>query len=1286
MNLRFEPHSHTCMSNFRLLDCINKPEDLIQRAIDLNLQGIAVTDHETIAAAPQVMKYYDEIKEEYPDFKIGLGNEIYLIENSENIDKYYHYILIAKNRKGFDALKELSSIAWSQSYTAKGMERVPTYYHQLEKIVKKYPDSLIATTACLGGFLPSTTLCLIEAEQIGDNETIQEMHNRIVNFMLWNKKLFNDDFYIEIAPGQSKEQVIVNQRLINISQAFNVKIVIGTDAHYLKKEDSYVHEAYLNSKSGEREVRSFYEYAYLQSEEEIITNLKVSNFSTEQIYKFFENSMEIYDKIEMYSIWHNQTIPTVEVKNYPKRTIDKKYPTLAEMGESDDIYNRYWINQTLDKLKEKDLYNETYLNRLEEEAQTKKVISEKLGTNIFKYPIVLQHYIDLIWDCGSMVGAGRGSSCAGLNHYLLGVTQLNPIKWDLPWFRYLNESRVELPDIDIDVCPSKKDMIINKIKEERSHGIDESFPDEIRNNLGCVLVGTYGTETARSAINTSCRGYRSEEFPQGIDSDISAYLASLVPVERGFSWTLKEMYYGDKEKGKKPIAAFKREVDMYPGLLDIMFGIEGLVKQRSSHASGIIMNDSNPFEFLAYMKAPNGNIITQFDLHSCEAMGATKYDMLVTDVQDKLVTTIELLQKDNKIEKELSLREIYDKYFHPENIDLEDEDIWNNIKRNKILNCFQFDSDVGRQAIAKIQPSNIQELADSNGLMRLMAAEKGGELPLDKYVRYKNNIDLWYQEMKKYNITDEEVKVLEKYFLVSYGVPPSQEQLMRMLMDKDLCNFSIEEANKARKIVAKKNIKDVPLLHKQVLEKAKNKNLGEYIWKFGLGPQMSYSFSIIHALAYSMIGYQTALIATKWNPIYWDTGCLIVNSGGLDDKTTDYTKIAKALGNIIEEGINVSLVDINKSDYTFSVDEENNKILYGFNPLSGINQETIEVIMKNRPYKGIKDFINRVTLKKPQMISLIKSGAFDFDESLDCNRMKVMAYYITQIAGLKTNLTLANIPTLNKYNFIPQEHIFERQFFFLTRELRKNYKYDDYYILTPEFIDFLQSNCEELLEYVQTTSSNLTVISQKVWKKYYEKIMDRLREWISIDKSKILKQLNLKLAQEVWKKYAEGTISYWEMQSMCFYYHEHELANVNKDKYGIEEFNKLPKKPNPVKYFRKTPLFEITKIMGTVINKNDAKSSISLLVPEGYVVSVKFTREFYAMFNRQISAPRMNGTKEIKEKSWFTRGTKLVISGFRRDDMFVCKKYSSTPWHQLYKITEVEENDILLTDKRYGQE
>ena len=290
-----------------------------------------------------------------------------------------------------------------------------------------------------GGELSVNTLNLIHAEKTGDKENAILAHNNIVNFILWCKEIFGEDFYIECAPGGSKDQIEVNSRLVNIAAAFNVKMVVASDAHYLKKEDRYVHEAYLNSKGGEREVASFYEYAYLQSNEEEKENLAKSGFIDAFVEQMYENSYEIYNKIEDYSLAHKQTIPHVEVTDYPKKILSpeliEEFPILASMYNSDDKIERYWVNKCVNKLEKIGLKNKQYLDRLEYEADIKRAISEKLETNMFAYPVTLQHYVDLFWECGSIVGAGRGSSCSGLNHYLLGITQLDPIKWNLPFWR-----------------------------------------------------------------------------------------------------------------------------------------------------------------------------------------------------------------------------------------------------------------------------------------------------------------------------------------------------------------------------------------------------------------------------------------------------------------------------------------------------------------------------------------------------------------------------------------------------------------------------------------------------------------------------------------------------------------------------------------------------------------------------------------------------------------------------------------------------------------------------------
>jgi DNA polymerase-3 subunit alpha len=879
--LRFDTHNHSEYSNIRLVDCIIKPKALVQRALDLGLAGFAITDHECLAGAVKFNQIQKELRKTHPEFKIALGNEIYLTDTRDKGQKYYHYILIAKDEIGFRQLRILSSRSWMQSYFDRGMERVPTLKRELEAIVGAEPGHLIATTACLGGELSSSLVELDEAERHNLTVTVQEKRDKIEKFLKWNLHLFGEDFYIECAPSASTDQIIANKRLLQCAKAFNIKMVIGCDSHFLKREDRYVHKAFLNSKDGEREVDDFYQFSYLQSEEEIKYNLVPS---IGDAYDWMcNNSMEIYDKITFYDLARPQKVPRVPIKNYPKRRVDIPYPTLSKLYNSDDPYDRYWINQCEESLKAKGLDSKPYWDELEYEADIKYAVGKKLGTNIFAYPITLQHYINLIWDCGSIIGAGRGSSMAGLNHYLLGVTQIDPVKTKLNYFwRYMNKDRAELPDIDIDLSPSKRPLILNKIKKERGQRFNPDVDDLSRKNLGCTLVATFGTISTKSAVLTSCRGYRSEDLPDGIDVDTAQYLSSLVPQERGQLWSLDDVLKGNSEKGRKPVQPFIKKVKEYPGLLEIMTGIDGLIDKRSSHASGVIFFDEDPYDSACFMKTPKGEIITQWDLHDCEYCSMTKYDFLVTDICDKIAQSIFLLQNKGKIDPKFTLKQVYDAYLHPDILPIEDKKTWENIQKNSVLNLFQFDSLSGSQGIKKVKPKNIQELADTNGLIRLTAGE-GMELPMDKYVRFKNNLSLWYEEMDRYGLTKEEQDAVTPYFKPYYGVPISQEVLMKMVMDERLCGFSLKEANELRKVLAKKKLQEIPVMKEKILTRAKSPNLGRYVWEAGAGPQMSYSFSVLHATAYSYIGFQTAYLSSHWHPIYWATACLIVNSGSLEE-------------------------------------------------------------------------------------------------------------------------------------------------------------------------------------------------------------------------------------------------------------------------------------------------------------------------------------------------------------------------------------------------------------------
>ena len=1291
---RMDVHSHSEYSNLRLIDSINRPRDMILTAYQLGMSGIILTDHESVSGHVKWLNEERDLKEKGlipPEFKCGCGNEIYLVDDRNNIQRYWHFILAAKNTEGHRALRELSSIAWYNGFSSKGLMRVPTQKDELAEIVKKYPNTLIATSACLGGELPHLVAKLVDAEKKSlSEEEILNIKLEIVAFLRYCVDLFGDDFYIEIAAADSKDQKVFNQRIKSIAESQGIKIVIGSDAHYLTANERELHKAYLNSKEGEREVDNFYYFAHMMDNEEAYGYIS-DIYSEEDFKEFCENSMEIYNKIEDYDIFRNPIIP--EVKVIPKECpvslewVEKHtYPVLYNLIISNNIQEKYWVSECLNALVNKNLWNGKYLERLEIEAKVIKTIGEKLGDCLFKYFNTFQHFIDLFWECGSIVGPGRGSAVCFLSNYLLGITQLDPVVWNLPYWRFLNEERVELPDIDIDLTPSKRKKIFEAIRKERGE-------------LNCVQVCTFGTEGTRSAIAAACRGYRSEEYPDGIEVETAQFLSGLIPMERGFLWSIHDVVYGNEEKDRKPNETFIKEVSKYPGLLEIIQSIEGLICKRGQHASGVILYNNSPYDTNALMRSPNGDLTTQFDLHMSEQCGDVKYDFLVTEICDKITICIDMLQKEGFFEHDLGLRQVYDRYLHPAVLNLEDSRMWDALGNGTVMDVFQFSTGVGLATAKQIKPRDPVQLTSANALMRLMG-EKGKERPMDRYCRLKNDMQLWYREVRSRGLSEEEIKILEPYYLPNFGTPCSQEDLMEVCMDKNIAHFTLAEANMARKIVAKKQVKKVPELKEKFISQCPNRVLGEYVWETVMEPQMSYAFAKPHALAYSFVGIQTLYLATNFPEVFWNCACLIVNAGGaelmdaddVDDdeeetekkknKSVNYGKISTAIGETQKKGISVLPPDINRSSLIFAPDLEQNSIVYGLKGITRIGTQLVYDIISNRPYTSIEDFLRKIKVNKTQMIALIKSGAFD---SLCGNREEAMNDYLELIADKKKRITLQNMQKLIELDLIPEGYSFEVKVFNFNKYIKKFKEGSDYRLDSIAMRFFTENYDDNVLKNVVVNGDEQTaLISQSTWDNTYKKAMDPVRDWMKKNQQEILDKLNAKLVELVAEKYTEGNISKWEMDSLGFYYHEHELKNLKNEVYGVVNFFDLPEEPEIERSFekddKKINMYKISRIAGTVIDKDKNKSSVILLTPDG-VVTVKVWKNQYAIWDRQIAKKNPDGTKTVVEKSFFQKGNKLIITGIRRDDNFIPKKYKNTEWPLFEKIVEMSDDGFIIENQ-----
>ncbi len=655
---------------------------------------------------------------------------------------------------------------------------------------------------------------------------------------------------------------------------------------------------------------------------------------------------------------------------------------------------------------------------------------------------------------------------------------------------------------------------------------------------------------------------------------------------------------------------------------------------------------------------------------------------------DKIHVCLDLLIKNKYIERKGKLKDIYESVIGIYNMERNEPKMWEMVHRHEILSLFQMEQQSGIQGIALTKPTSVSDLATLNSVIRLMAQDKNAEQPLNKFARFKKDINEWYKEMELYGLTKAEQQILEPILLPSSGLCESQEGFMSLVQMPECGGFDLTWADRLRKSIAKKKPEEFMALEKeyfeQVEKKKLSKNLCNYVWKVLVYTSRGYGFNKSHTLAYSLIALQEMNLAYKYPIIFWNTACLIVDSGS-EGTSTDYTKIAQSVNRIRRAGINISLIDINKSELNFTPNEESNSIMFGMKAIVNLNDELINRIKELRPYQSMIDFYYRVNPNKQAMIALIKSGAFDQFKP----RKRTMVEYLWLTCDKKKRLTLQNLPGLIKYGLLPEdseEHIMARRIFEFNRYLKAQCRGNaDTFALDSRAINFLNEiNSEELI-----TDG---FMNKKNWdKKIYQPWMDIFRAWINTNKEEILDQLNTKIFYDDWQKYAKGNVSAWEMESCCFYFHKHELSNVNYQKYGFSNFFSLNKEPEIERVFyrgeNKITLFKINKICGTCIAKDKDKSIVYLLTREG-VVPVRFRQEYFSIFDKQISERQQDGSKKIIEKSWFNRGNMIIIQGIRRENNFIAKKYNSTPGHTLYHIDEVMENGelILRANRRKGTE
>lgn len=1284
--------------------------------------------------AVKVNKYAKKIREKYPDFKVILGNEIYLCRNGLNAsnfdptkDKYYHFILLAKDAIGHQQIREISTRAWQRSYMARGMRRVPTYYQDLFDIIGANPGHVIGSTACLGGAL---------ATQILRNTS----DDRLVLWINQLQDLFGKgNFYLEMQPSKNPEQITVNKKLLQFSEQLGIDYIITTDSHYLKKEDRVVHKAYLNAQNGEREVDDFYATTYLMSDEELRSFFPY--LSENELESAFLAIQHIANSCENYDLLKPLKIPELKwrpVKHYSSRHTQlyvDKMPTLQNFIDSPYHSDKYLVDAVIAGIEEhKDLQNEKAYAALEDNLQRTWESSEVNKARWSAYYLNLQNNIDECWNAGTIVGPARGSGGGFVLLYCLDVIQMNCLRENAPMrpWRFLNPKRVSVLDIDTDIEGGKRAQVLQHLR-------DVYGEDRVAN------VATFRTEKSKSAILTAARGL-------GIDIDIAQYIASLIPADRGQLRSLDQCMYGDEENGWAPIKQFVFEMtENYPELWEVAHKVEGLVCGTGIHAGGVIFVDEPFTNSTALMRAPDGTICTQFDLHDCEDVSLIKIDLLSVEAMDKIHNCLDLLCDNGYAERKSTLRETYESIIGIYNLERNDPKMWDMVLQHKIGSLFQMEQQSGIQGIAIAKPRRIEELAVLNSVIRLMAPEQGAEQPLNMWARYRENINEWYEEMRAYGVKEDDIQWLAHHEAINDGVCESQEGMMMLVQEEKLGGNDLTFADKCRKAIAKKQGKLFIECENTFFANAKEKGcdmvLAHYVWDVLFKVQRGYSFNLSHTYAYSLVALQEMNLAYRYPIMFWNCACLISDAGGneeLDEddeecidncveesyvnemeeftdddseddvdneydededcdgypvevkvmkdgkkkkktKATNYGKIATAIGKIKDTGVIVEPPDINASGYTFTPDVEHNTIRYGLSGITRIGEELIKTIITNRPYNGIEQFLSKVKVNKPQMVNLIKSGAFDnFGE-----RVQIMHSYIDMISDTKKRITLQNMKMLIDFNLIPETYQLQQRVYNFNKYLKKMKIDSVYYGLDTAAFTFYTDNFDIDYLIADDNCESGFKIKQVVWDKLYQLQMDIIRPYIKKNADVLLGQVNNRLTQDLWDKYCTGSLSKWEMDSVSFYSHQHELAAIDMQRHGFENFFDLPDHPDIDRILnfkgKQVPLFRLSRICGTVLDRDKAKKMVTLLTTNG-VVTVKVYGGVFAQYDKQISERGADGKKHVIEKSMFTRGNKIIVCGIREGDAFIAKKYSRTPYHLIEQIVEVHDDGSLITHNRFEQE
>jgi DNA polymerase-3 subunit alpha len=921
-------HVHT---QYSLLDGAASIKNLYEKAINDGMPALAISDHGNMFGAFEFVKEAYNHKNEDGTLKVKpiVGCEFYITADrhrktfsKEEKDPRHHQILLAKNAMGYKNLVKLTSLGYIEGMYSK--------YPRIDKeLIHKYHEGLIATTCCLGALVPQTILK--HGEEEGENE------------FKWWLNIFQDDYYVELQRHGIPEQEKVNAVLLKLARKYKVKVIASNDSHYVDQKDFNAHDILLCINTGEKQstpaLREF-------TDDDVFAKNKRFAFPNDQFYlktgaemsRVFEDLPEAIDNT-------NEIVDKIELLNL-KRDILLPHFTVPSNFKSQDEYLAH-LTWSGAKARYKILTPEA-----EERLSFELGIIEKMG--FAGYFLIVGDFIKAGRDMGVFIGPGRGSAAGSAVAYCIGITNIDPIKYNLLFERFLNPERKSMPDIDTDFDDEGRQKVLDYVVEKYG-----------KNQVAQII--TYGTMAAKSSIADVSR-VMDLPLPE------SRAISKLVPEKPGINlkrllhapFTIKEANASTGSAGEKSLEEKEQlqaeDIENVKKLREIYNGtdlqskilheaeiLEGSVRNTGIHASAIIIAPQDLTELLPVATSKESDLwLTQIEGNSIEEAGVIKMDFLGLKTLSILKTALLLIKQNHEIAIDIDA------------IPLDDEKTYKLYQQGDTNGTFQFESPGMQKYLRELKPDKFADLIAMNALYR-----PGPMAYIPEFIDRKHG-----KKQVVYDLAD-----MEEYLKETYGITVYQEQVM--LLSQKLGGFSKGDADVLRKAMGKKQKAVLDKMKLQFVEGATAKGhaveILEKVWT-DWEAFAQYAFNKSHSTCYAFVAYQTAYLKAHYPSEYM---AAVLNHAGSIDKITFFMEECKRMG------LKVLGPDINESQNGFAVNAKG-EIRFGFSGLKGVGENAIQNIIEERtkhgPYASIYDLAKRVnhrSANKKSLESLVYSGAFD---------------------------------------------------------------------------------------------------------------------------------------------------------------------------------------------------------------------------------------------------------------------------------------------------------------------